>query len=227
MTVFIDLYFDDLVPGFPCDSSPRFSTQITQVASGAERRNRQWAHPLRRFILPEAIREQETYEAVHDHWLLVGGPECTFPFRDPLDFATVPLVYPNIEPDWDGEDQAFGTGDGFERTFQLTKTYQRGAYSYTRPIYLPVVGSYVILMNGLDPATPDPALPGGPYTYVVSRPGGVVTFTPAPEAGIDLTWGGLFDVEVRFEADDSFAGIVQSYRIAGFADINLIETRSC
>jgi uncharacterized protein (TIGR02217 family) len=227
MSEFIDLYLDDLIAGFPCYSSPRFSTTIQAAASGAEHRNRNWAHPLRRFKLPEAIREHPQYEAIQDHWLVMGGPEASFPFRDPLDFASVPLVLPNVPPAISLTDQSFGTGDGSAFAFPLTKTYSRGGATYTRPVYLPVVDEVLIGMNGLAPSAVSGAL-DGPYTVLdISRPGGIVTFDKPVHAGIALTWGGYFDCRVRFEADDSFDGIVQSYQVSGFADLTFLELRPC
>lgn len=223
---FLDIYLDDLIAGFPCYSSPRFSTTIAASWSGSEVRNRNWMHPLRRFKLPEAVREHAQYEAIQDHWLVMGGPERAFPFTDPLDFASVPLDLPNVVPDISAEDQLLGEGDGVTRGFQLQKTYERAGATYTRPIYLPQAGSVLVALDGLDPADVPPAN-GGPYTWEVSRPGGVVTFTPAPAAGLTVTAGFLFDVAVRFEADDSFDGIVQSYQVSGFSDLSFNEVRPC
>jgi uncharacterized protein (TIGR02217 family) len=223
---FLDIYLDDLIAGFPCYSSPRFSTSIAASWSGAEVRNRNWMHPLRTFKLPEAVREHPQYEAIQDQWLIMGGPERSFPFTDPLDFASVPLVLPNVVPDISSVDQELGVGDGSTRDFQLQKTYEREGETYTRPIYLPQEGEVLVALNGMPPEDV-PGGNGGPYTWTVSRPGGVVTFTPAPAAGLVVTAGFLFDVAVRFEADDSFDGIVQSYQVSGFSDLTFVEVRPC
>ncbi len=223
---FIDLYLDSQIPGWPCRSSPRFSTTVTQVASGDESANRNWNNPLHTFTLPEAIREHAQFEAIHDHWMIAAGREATWPFRDPLDFASCALDLPNVAPDFDGLDQVLGVGDNTTRTFQLQKTYSRGGYDYTRPIYLPILDSLVVLVDGILPSAVG-VIDGGPYTYTVSRPGGEVTFTPALDAGLVATWGGLFDVIVRFQRDDSFDGIVQNYQVSGFSDLAFDEVRSC
>lgn len=220
---FQDIYLDDLIAGFPCYSSPRFSTNIAASFSGSEVRNRNWMHPLRRFRLPEAVRYHEQYEALQDHWLVMGGPESSWPFTDPLDFASVPLEYPNTVPETSALDQDIGVGNGSRRDFQLIKTYERQGATYSRPIFLPQVASVVIAIDGKDPASAD----GGPYTWTISRPGGVITFDRAPRAGDIISAGFLFDVAVRFERDDSFDGIVQSYQVSGFADLDLIELRPC
>lgn len=226
-TDFLDIYLDDQIAGFPCNSSPRFNTTITTAWSGDENRNRNWLHPLRKFNLPDAIREHVQYEAIQDHWLIMGGPEKSFPFVDPLDFASRPLEVPNEAPDIAGDDQSFGVGDGTTRAFQIQKTYVRQSGTYTRPIYLPVISSLIVELNGFAPEDV-PALQGGPYAIVsVTRPGGVILFDHAPQAGMTVTGGFLYDVAVRFEADDSFDGIVQSYQVSGFAALTFVELRPC
>lgn len=222
MPRFIDEYAPPEMPGYPCISSPRWSTAITQVDSGAEQVNQRWAHPLYRFTLPEAVREMAVFEAVRDQWLAMAGPAHSWPFRDPLDFASVALAIPNREPTVSADDQEIGTGDGAKTRFQLTKTYVRGSQSYERRIHLPVVNSVVVSINGADPETLDP-----PITWTVSRPGGEIEFSSAPSPGQIVRAGYLFDVEVRFEADDSFDGIVRTFGVGGFADIPLIEVRAC
>lgn len=220
---FQDIYLDDLIIGFPCYSSPRFSTNVAAAFNGDEVRNRNWSHPLRRFKLPEAVRYHAQYEALQDHWLVMGGPESSWPFTDPLDFASVPLELPNVVPETSPTDQIIGVGNGSQRVFQLTKTYERQGATYTRPIFLPHVASVMVALDGGDPAT----APGGPYTWEVSRPGGEITFDVAPRTGLTVSAGFLFDVAVRFERDDSFDGIVQSYQVSGFADLDLLELRPC
>jgi uncharacterized protein (TIGR02217 family) len=216
MTRFVDVYLDPKTPGYPCFSSPRWSTEIVQVDSGAEQVNQRWAHPLNRYTIPEAVRDMEIFNAVRDHWLVMRGPLHTFPWKDPLDFASVPLDAPNLTPVVSGLDQDLGVGDGFKTDFQIYKKYERGTQFYNRKISLPVLTSLIVMINGV--AT---------TAYTCSRPGGVISFAYAPAAGDVLTCGFLFDVEVRFEDDASFDGIIQTFGLGGFADMTLIETRSC
>lgn len=222
MTRFIDEYIPDEVPGFPCISSPRWSTDLQQVDSGAERANQRWESPLHTFILPNAIREHVTYEAIHNHWMAMRGPLQTFPFRDPLDFASAALVQPNFVPTLSRTDQPLGTGDGVTRTFQLVKQYTRGVQTYTRTVAHPVVSTVIVGFDGFDPETLSPSFP-----WTVDRLTGLVTFVDAPGPGVVLTAGFLYDVEVRFDSDDAFDGIVQTYGVSGFADITLTEIRPC
>jgi uncharacterized protein (TIGR02217 family) len=222
MTRFVDVAMPAQVPGYPCNSEPRFSTTIVTVDSGAEQVNRNWLHPLWRYTLPEAVRDWTVVEALKKHWLVMGGPERTWPFRDPLDFASVdlPMVPMQTAPAVSMTDQLIGTGDGAKTAFPLIKNYALyGASDYARPITLPVAGSVRVSVNGADVSVSNP--------WTVSRPGGVVTFTTPPGPGAAVRAGYLFDVEVRFESDESFAAVVRAYNAGGFADLTLLGVRSC
>ncbi len=222
MSGFIDEYMPDDIPGYPCISVPRFKTAIQINSGGNERRNKDWRHPLHRFILPEIVaREWFQIEALKKHWLIMRGPAHSWPFRDPLDFASCDLEVPNErDPDISELDQSLGTVDGFTDTWQLTKRYEVGAETYDRTIYLPVVESVLVARDGvlIDPST-----------YEVTRPGGEIVFDVPPVlggAGI-LTAGFLFDCEVRYESDDTLETLVRTFEVGGGSDINLTEVRPC
>lgn len=218
---FLDIYMPAAVPGYPCVSSPRTKTTIQVNAGGSERRNQEWEHPLHRFVLPEAIaREWSVVEELKKHWLITKGPYYSFAWRDPLDFSSTDLVVPNpaTDPVPEMDEQALGTGDGFTDSFQLTKRYTYESQTYDRTIHLPVLSTVVVADNGVLVDSSD---------YTVSRPGGIVTFDTPPLNGHALTAGFLFDVEVRFEADDIFEGILRTWQAGGFADLTLIEVRPC
>ena len=221
---FVDEYMPDHVPGYPCISSPRTRTTIKVTAGGRENRNREWEHPLMRFSLPEAPgRDFTVINALQHHWRVMAGPLHSFPFRDPLDKASVDLTVAN-EPDEDvlarisHTDQVIGTGDGLTRAFQLVKTYAVGAQSYVRAITLPVLDTVQIGVDGALVADTD---------YSVDRHGGTVTFDTPPANGDPITAGFLFDVEVRFEDDDVLEAIVRTYQVGGFAALDLVEVRAC
>lgn len=219
---FIDEYAPPEMPGFPCISSPRWSTAITQVDSGAEQVNQRWQHPLYRFTLPDAVRDHVVFEAVRDQWLAMRGPAYTWPFRDPLDFASQPLPAANVTPVITANDQDLGITDGAMTQFQLVKEYSRGAQNYSRTIHLPIENTVLVSLNGVDPSTFSP-----PLMWSVTRPGGVIEFDSPPPPGLTVRAGFLFDVEVRFEGDDAFDGIVRSYQVSGYSDVNLVEVRPC
>lgn len=222
---FIDEYMPEEVPGYPCISAPRFKTTIQVTSGGNERRNQEWEHPLHTFIIPEAVaRNTEVVNNLRKHWFITKGPLHSFPWRDPMDKASIDHV-PNL-PDDELEDlisetdQYIGTADGFTDTFQLVKTYNVGGNLYDRTIRLPLVSTVLIAIDGVLISDGD---------YIVTRPGGEVVFNvPPPDTGPGIiTAGFLFDVEVRFESDDAFEGIVRTWQAGGFSDLTLIEVRPC
>lgn len=217
MTRFVDAYLPSCVAGYPVYASPRFSTDIVTVDSGREQANQRWQHPLHRYQLPEAVRSMETFNAIRAHWLVMAGPAKLWPFRDPFDFASVDLDRPAAIPAISATDQQIGVGDGLQVEFQITKTYTSGTEEYERQIYLPVVSSVLVAVDGT------PTVSG----WSVDRETGVITFDTAPGNGDVITCGYLFDVSVRFESDDTFDAIAASYGVGGFADITLLETRIC
>jgi uncharacterized protein (TIGR02217 family) len=182
---------------------------------------------MRKFTGPEAVRCHDTIEDLVEHWHICSGPFLSFPMRDPFDFASVRLQKVNLVPAIGITDQVLGVADGLSRDFQLKKTYTRGGRSYVRNIRLPIVDTVVAGMNAMPIDTADPVLSGGPYTFEVDRLTGVVTFDPVPTAGIAVTAGFLFDVPVRFEADDSLEAIVKAFQVDGVSDLSFLETRMC
>lgn len=214
--MFIDAYPPASIMKFNFVSSPRFSTNMVAVASGAEQRNQNWQHPLHSFAAPEAVECHEHLVALHNLWMTTRGPLHTFAFRDPLDFASRDLPAPDVAPATLLTDQVLGIGDGTRTQFQLLRRYNFGGQFYDRLIYHPIVSSVEVGLN----ATPAPS-------FTVSRETGVVTITPAPANGVVVTAGFLFDVEVRFEGDDSYDGIVRSWRVSGHADLVFQEVRPC
>lgn len=216
---FLDAYLPDGIESFPVDVAPMFSTQLVTVDSGAEQANQRWLDPLREISIPQGVRDTASFVALQKQWLVCGGPARTFPWTDPFDFASVDIQCEGgREPAISAEDQALGVGDGLERAFQLTKLYEVGGETYTRNIHFPREGYVLVAVNGV---VVDPA------DYVVSRPGGIVTFDTAPADGAVLTAGFYFDLQVRFVDDQSFSAIMRAYRLQGFSDIPLREIPYC
>lgn len=219
---FLDKYLPAKTPGVGVVASPRWKTTIQTNASGREIPNQEWESPLHRFTLPEAVRDWDTVSALQDFWMITRGPFRSWPWRNPLDFASCDLVKPNKVPTVHMNDQLIGTVDGFTNSWQLKKTYSYDGETFERVIHLPVLDSVIVAIDGVlvDVAS-----------YSVSRPGGVVTFGVPPDPsdydeGI-ITAGFLFDCEVRFESDDVFDQVLRAHHAGGFADLSLIEVRPC
>jgi uncharacterized protein (TIGR02217 family) len=218
---FIDEYMSEEVPGYGAISSPRFKTTIQVTFGGNERRNQEWEHPLHQFILPEAVaRNTSVINGLKKHWLITKGPLHSFPWRDPMDKASIDHAPNAIDSEIaiSMTDQALGTGDGFTDSFQLVKKYVVGSEIYIRTVNHPVLSTVLIADNGVLVSSSD---------YTVDRDTGIVTFNIPPINTHVLTVGFLFDVEVRFEGDDVFEGIVRTWQAGGFSDLTLIEVRPC
>lgn len=216
MARFRDVYAPDTMASYPCYSGPRWHTNIVIVASGESDADQKWEMPLYKITMPECIRGFRVTQDVGRHWLIMNGPAHTWPFRDPTDFASVDLEEFNVAPDLSGDDQLLGFGDGDTTQFQLIKTYELGGFSLVRNLYLPVVQSLIVTIDGEETEA-----------FSVSRPGGVITFDEAPLPSTEIRWGGLFDLEVRYERDDTFEAIFQKPGAGGYAEIVLTEERPC
>lgn len=111
--------------------------------------------------------------------------------------------------------QSLGVGDGSARAFQLVKHYPSGGVVETRVIAKPVAGTVKLYRDGvlstsgwsLDPAT------------------GLVTFTNAPAAGVQLTADFTFDVPVRFDSDQMDITI-ETYQLGTWGQIPVVEIRA-
>lgn len=226
---FKDLYLSRRVVGYPVEVGPQFSTQLVAVDSGSEQVNRRWEDPLRVINIPDGVRDHATFEDLKRHWLIMGGPAHTWPWRDPTDFASCDLEEINQVPTVAIDDQDLGVGDGVTTEFQLAKVYSIGSETYARDIQFPITST--VIVGIAPPDSPLNILPIEDYsptiTYTVSRPGGIVTFSDPPPAGYILTAGFLFDIQVRYESDDTFRGIMKTLSVSGFADIPLMEVRYC
>jgi uncharacterized protein (TIGR02217 family) len=170
-------------PSFGFVSQPDYNTQIVRLQSGREVRNRLWSRPLNRYTVTVGPRmEAEIYDLT-EFWHAVGGQECGFRFKDWADYKSCAI---NATPAATDQPLVLITG----LTYQLTKRYIRGARTQDRDIFKPI--SPVMIASGGTPLTVT-------TDYTVDYATGIVTLTgsqPGP-----LTWGGTFDVPVRFESE--------------------------
>jgi uncharacterized protein (TIGR02217 family) len=168
-------------------ANPNYSVTISTAASGIEHRNRNWLRPLSTYaftIGPSS--DDELVEELIEFWHAMGGTECGFRFRDYSDFKSCrklrtptrldQLVIPN--PDSPGG-------------YQLQKAYTFGTRTQSRDILKPIQGTILVADNGV--------LKTEGAHYMLDYATGLLTLSFSP-AGL-LTWGGEFDVPVRFDSD--------------------------
>ncbi len=168
---------------------PEFMTVIQEAISGQEQRIRVWAKCRAKYDIGYSILNSDdatgNYRAVYHLFYGHLGRLYPFRFKDWNDYSAT--------------NANFGTGDGSDTTFQLSKTYDpslillnaAGTRTYTREIYL-LANTPVIKVNNVTKTVAT--------DYNISATG-LVTFTSAPTNGHALTWTGEFDIPVRFDID--------------------------
>lgn len=174
-------------PSFGYTSSPVYMTTISRMRSGKEQRNRFWSRPLHRIDVTVGPRMDSEIQELLEFWHAVGGEEAGFRFKDWADYKSSyvnavvaatdqPLVY--LEEASDGP------------VYQLTKRYTQGARTQDREIYKPVDGTILVAADSV-------TLTEG-SDYEIDYTTGQVTML-IDDSDASLTWGGEFDVPVRFD----------------------------
>lgn len=190
---------------------PERRTEIVTLANGFEERNTPWEHSRRRYDAGVGLRSLNDIETLIAFFEARAGQLHGFRWKDWSDYKScAPLATP--APD----DQLFGVGDGVAKIFQLTKTYQSGLQSYSRPIRKPVAGTVKIAIEG------DTKIETVEYT--VNHDSGEVTFVLAPDLGTRLTAGFEFDVPVRFDTD-VIQTSVASFQAGDAPNVPVVEVR--
>src|SRR5574343_1001294 len=191
MTSFLESPRFPACPKLGLVSEPNYSVSVTQTAGGWESRNRNWSRPLTRITItvgPGSNSAAEVQELL-EFWHAGGGQATGFRYKDWSDFKSCRLAGTPSRTD----QPLVATGDSPE-TYQLTKRYTAGAQSQDRDIRKPVQSTILIADAG--------TLKTETTHYTVDYSTGIVTLLFAPAGA--LTWGGEFDIPVRF--DSTFPG---------------------
>lgn len=182
---------------FGFTSEPRYLVSVVERASGAERRNRLWSRPLHTYTATLGPRVEADVQEALDFYHAVGGRAYGFRFKDAVDYKSC-----RVNETITSTDQPLVYDDtGSPVGWRLTKRYTFGSIYQDRPIYKPVQGTILIADNG--------TLKTETTHYTIDYTTGLVTLLFSPVG--TLTWGGEFDVPVRF--DSEFPVEAQNYRI--------------
>lgn len=194
-------------PAFGHLSVPAYSVTITEMSSGRERRNRNWARPLHQYSITIGPQLEEHVDELLEFYHALGGQECGFRYKDLADFKSCRKSQAATALDQEAEFIPGSPGG-----YQLVKSYFAGVRSQTRAILKPVAGTLAIADNGVAKAEGS--------DWVMDYTTGIfqIFFVPA---GI-VSWGGEFDVPCRFDSD--FPIEIVSHRINSVA-ITLKELR--
>lgn len=162
--------------GYGWEGGPEFSTRITSMANGFERRNGDWAEARRKFSLPFLNLSRERYLPILNMFYTARGQLHCFLYRDPLDH--------------EADNELIGLGDASEVEFQLSKLTVVDGFVYQRNVYaIPDDETIVVTVNG------------SPTAVTVDKDRGTITFAVAPALNAQIRWTGTFDCWVRFNQD--------------------------
>jgi uncharacterized protein (TIGR02217 family) len=110
--------------------------------------------------------------------------------------------------------QSLGVGDGNAKSFQLVKHYASGGVVETRVITKPVAATVKLYRDGVEATS----------GWTVDTTTGLVTFTTAPAAGVQVTADFAFDVPARFDSDQMDVTI-ETYQLGSWGQIQVVEIR--
>lgn len=190
---------------------PERRTDIVTLANGFEERNTPWAHSRRRYDAGLGMRSLDDIETLISFFEARQGQIYGFRWKDWSDFKTCKA---SAEVAFD--DQEIGQGDGETVTFQLSKTYRSGAFTYARPISKPVVGTVRVgigqdeLREGVD--------------YELDPTSGVVTMAHPPGEEARIMAGFEFDVPVRFDTGQIQTSVA-SFQAGDVPNVPVVEVR--
>lgn len=190
---------------------PERRTEIVQLANGFEERNTNWANSRRRYDAGLGMKSLADLQKVIAFFEARHGQLYGFRWKDWADFSTA-LGDATVAP----EDEVIGTGDGNQKIFALTKTYQDSSGSYSRPIQKPRVVSVRVAIDGTE-------IFAG-QDFVVDGITGEMTLTTAPGVNAEITAGFEFDVPVRFDTD--FLNVtISGFEAGEIPSIPVVEIR--
>lgn len=179
---------------------PSYSTTVTLLQSGQEKRNINWSAARHRYEVAHAIKNQAQLDDLLAFFHARKGRGTGFRLKDWADYRA--------------EGEILGEGDGETTVFQLVKSYTSGTQTTTRTIAKPVAGSVSIYV--------DDVLQSGGVS--VDYATGAVTFDAAPAGEAVITADFEFDVPVRFDTDVMQTRLDET-GLYSWGKIELVEVR--
>ena len=198
MPTFHEVQFPPKI-AYGASGGAEFNTSITTTFSGFEQRNVNWQKARGRWDVSTGLKSKADMDALQAFFRARFGKAHGFRFKDWSDYQAVA--------------QNLGTGNGTQTTFQLLKLYSSGGYSYSREIKKPISGTVKIYLNSILQAS----------GFTIDHATGIITFSAAPGAGVNVSADFDFDVPVRFDTD-TFSASYDDYN-ASSVTLPVVEIR--
>ncbi len=194
---------------YGASGGPQFLTNVVEMASGHEQRNREWAEARNIYDIGMGLRSENDLSELLSFFRARAGRANGFRYKDWMDFkSSIP------DQNAAATDQQIAIGDGMAMSFQLIKTYDSGGTIHVRNIAKPVSGTVTIALDNVTQVS----------GWQVDMTSGIVSFDVAPIAGAIITAGFEFDVPVRF-SEDFLSITLESFQAGHIPSISLIEVR--
>lgn len=174
-------------PGYGFTAQPQYLVNIVRRDGGYERSDRRWSRPLNTYnAVPMGPRDEAVIQNILYFWHAMGGMATVFAFKDWTDYKSCPTWGTPAATDCPLVAVSLDSGTAY----QLTKEYTVGALHGFREIYKPV-GSTILVANADGDAQTDWLVD---QDTGLLKPGGSFVGTPT-------TWGGEFNIPVRFNSN--------------------------
>jgi len=200
MSGFHEVRFPDNI-AYGATGGPEFATTVVVTGAGHEQRNVNWAEARGRWDVGSGLKNQQQLDELIAFFRARKGRAYGFRFKDWTDYKAT--------------GQLLGTGDDAQTQFQLVKRYPSGSVIEVRTVTKPVAGTVRIYEDSVE------QLSG----WSVNVTTGLITFTPAPAAGVEITADFEFDVPVRFDTDH-MAVTIETFRLHRWQQIPIVELRT-
>jgi len=199
MSGFHEVRFPDNI-AYGATGGPEFATTVVVTGAGHEQRNVNWAEARGRWDVGSGLKNQQQLDELIAFFRAREGRAYGFRFKDWTDYTAT--------------GQLLGTGDGVQTQFQLVKRYPSGSVIEVRTVSKPVAGTVRIYKDGVE------QLSG----WSVNVTTGLITFSTAPAADVEITADFEFDVPVRFDTDH-MAVTIETFRLHRWQQIPIVELR--
>jgi uncharacterized protein (TIGR02217 family) len=175
---------------------------VVRRGGGNEHRNRNWDQPLMEWDASYGVNTMAQLAQLQEHWLLMGGVEYTWLFKDFSNYKIGDYVA--------GTKSFVALGDGADTTFQSVKRYAKSALTFDLEVYKIVANTDRVWINSTELTRVGGAPAAGQYS--IDTESGIITTgdTPGgPGSGGDGAGGedvvymaAEFDHIVRFKDPD-------------------------